>query len=31
VKKHIDLIWSYNYWANRRILAQAETLTALNF
>jgi uncharacterized damage-inducible protein DinB len=27
MKKHIDLIWNYNYWANRRILARAETLT----
>jgi uncharacterized damage-inducible protein DinB len=27
VKKHIDLIWDYNYWANRRILARTETLT----
>jgi uncharacterized damage-inducible protein DinB len=27
MKKHIDLIWEYNYWANRRILARAEQLT----
>lgn len=28
MKKHIDLIWEYNYWANRRILARAESLSA---
>jgi uncharacterized damage-inducible protein DinB len=27
MKKQIDLLWNYNYWANRRILARAETLT----
>ena len=27
MKKHIDLIWEYNYWANRRILARAASLT----
>ena len=27
MKKHIDLIWEYNYWANHRILARAEQLT----
>jgi uncharacterized damage-inducible protein DinB len=27
MKKHIDLIINYNYWANRRILARAATLT----
>lgn len=26
MKKHIDLIWNYNYWANKRILARAATL-----
>ena len=24
MKKHIDLIWEYNYWANRHLLARAE-------
>lgn len=28
MKKHIDLIWDYNYWANRRILARSEGLSA---
>jgi uncharacterized damage-inducible protein DinB len=28
MKKHIDLIWEYNTWANRRILARAESLSA---
>ena len=27
MKKHIDLIWNYNYWANRRIVARTESLT----
>ncbi len=27
MKKHIDLIWEYNDWANRRILARAASLT----
>lgn len=27
MKKHIDLIWEYNYWANRRLLAKADNLT----
>jgi uncharacterized damage-inducible protein DinB len=27
MKKHIELIWEYNYWANKRLLARAETLT----
>ena len=28
MKKNIDLIWNCNYWANRRILARAEVLSA---
>ena len=27
MKKHIDLIWNYNYWANWRIVARVESLT----
>lgn len=27
MKKHIDMIWEYNYWANRRLLDRAEGLT----
>jgi uncharacterized damage-inducible protein DinB len=27
MKKHIDFIWNYNYWANKRILARAATLS----
>jgi hypothetical protein len=26
MKKQIEMLWGYNYWANRRILARAETL-----
>lgn len=28
MKQNIDLIWNYNYWANRRILARAEALSS---
>jgi uncharacterized damage-inducible protein DinB len=27
MKQHIDFIWNYNYWANRRILTRAADLT----
>jgi uncharacterized damage-inducible protein DinB len=27
MKKQIELLWEYNYWANRRLLARADKLT----
>ena len=27
MKKHFDMLWDYNYWANRRLLARAASLS----